>query len=590
MYLSKYDHFKIFTVFIVISIAFTWPLILNMNNVSGMDDYIFVHSFWWFKKSLFSFNPSFFSDYILYPQGASLAFHATTFSNFLLTLPVSLIFGVNIAVNTAYLFTLILSAYTAFLLAFELTGSKPAALIAAVIFAFNPFHVSIQGRAHLHISTLQWIPLYFLMFKRAIERDEKKWAIFAGIGMGLIILTDQMQTISVGIITALAVPLLFFRKDFDLKRVIPVLAIMAGVAFLTSGIYLYEAIREIISHPEATKVGPMEHGGANMFSGDLLVYFIPPAHHPLWGKWFADYAPHRENAAFFGYIPLFLAITGAVRFFKKGTVKFIVGVTFLFWVLSLGTYLHINNEWEWGGNIFALPFLYLTDLPLIGDIRTPCRFHMITILGISILASYGLKGLLEMGKIATQYVRLTFVISALIVLEFLPVPQLVTATPTPALYKEMAKDKEDYTVLELPMARWSGIQRNGSGNPAILMYYQTVHGKRIFNGHISRLPIEVLDFKDPLLDLFSRLSSQDNFRAGRKLGDPTEAEFLQVRKTASDLSKGSEEFFKRYDIRYIVLHEPISWNNTLSRAFVEGFTGKSLVDVPDDNIAYIKVQ
>lgn len=588
--LSKSDHLKVLFLFVLFSIIFTYPLVINMNNIAERDNYQVLFAFWWFKKALFSFQNPYFTDYIFYPEGVSLALHASVFSNFLITLPVSLLFNANVALNTAYLLVLILSGYTAFLLAFELTASREASLIAGLIFAFNPFY----HERCLNIVALQWIPIYFLMFKRAFERDTYKWAIFAGLFLGLIILTDQHQTVSVLLITSMAIPVLFFQCNPNCRKIVINLSIIIAVTLFISGWYLYQAIQLIVNNPETTKIGVMEHGGANMFSGDLAVYFVPPVWHPLWGKLFSAYAPKLENVSFLGYLPLLMALIGGVKFFKKDVVKYIIAMTLFFWILSLGTYLHIKGEWIWEGNSYALPFLYLSRLPVIGDIRTPCRFQMITILGISLLAAYGVLWLLErqrMGGI-NRAVWLPIAISSIILIEFMAPPPstVLRGTSIPALYEDMSGDKDDYAVLELPLARWSAIHRNGSGDPAVLMYFQVVHGKRILNGHIARVPLYALDFKDPVLDLFSEISTQDNFRIGRKLGEPTKTEVLEVRKMALELSKGSKEFFTRYDIRYIVLHAPISWNNTLSRAFVEAFTGKSLIDVPNDNIAYIKVQ
>ena len=108
----------------------TFPLVLNMGNVAGGDRYVFLHAFWWFKKALLSLRNPFFTDYLLYPDGASLVFQSGTFSNFILTLPISLTAGVNTAANSSYILGYALSGYTASLLAFEPTGSKPSAVIA----------------------------------------------------------------------------------------------------------------------------------------------------------------------------------------------------------------------------------------------------------------------------------------------------------------------------------------------------------------------------------------------------------------------------------------------------------------------------
>lgn len=589
--LSKLDHIKVLILFTVISIAATYPLIFNMNNISGIDDLVFVNAFWWFKKAINSFKNPFFTDFIFLPKGTSLVFLSTTFSNFLLTLPISILLGVNSAVNAAYLLALILSGYTTFLLAFELTANKKAAVIAGLIFAFNPFHIA-QGRGHLHVSTLQWIPLFLLFYKRAVDECSNRWAIWAGAVFGLIILTDQIQTISTSIVVAISIPFILFsgnRKEkgnelkHKWKRFLYPFMTIALTSMIVSGYYLFETIKEIIIHPGVTKIGPMDHGGANTFSGDLLGYFLP-INHLVFGRLLP--VLHGENILFFGYIPLTLAVIGVVMFRRNRAVGYISLITLIFWALSLGTYLHINGQWEWDGRSYPLPFLYLTNLPLIGDIRTPSRFHMITILGISILAAFGSANLMERwGHIKTKV--LFAAMAGVILFEYLPNPQNVDAIPTPAIYKEMAKDKEPYTVLYIPLARWS-VFRYGSGCPAIPMYYQTIHEKKIFNAYLSRARMEDLIFKDPILDLLVRITTEDQMRIAREKRDPSEDEMTETIRMAKELKSQSKTFFNYYNIKYVVMHAPLS-GNTLSKAFIEEFTGMRVVDVPEDNMSYLKV-
>lgn len=204
------DHLLSLLLFATIAVLYTYPLVFQLNSVTGGDGYVFLHAFWWFKKAVLSLRNPFFTDYLLYPDGVSLAFQSSTFSNFLITLPISLFAGANSAVNSAYILGYVISGYAAFLLAFELTGNKNSAFIAGLIYAFNPFHFS-HGASHLNISTIQWLPLYLLMFKYTMEREKKKWPVFAGLILGGIILTDQFQTILAALLTLVLLPFMLFR-------------------------------------------------------------------------------------------------------------------------------------------------------------------------------------------------------------------------------------------------------------------------------------------------------------------------------------------------------------------------------------------
>lgn len=590
------DHLIIILFYLILSLAYTFPLLLNMNSVTGGDGHFFVHSFWWFKKALSSFQNPFYTNYIFYPEGISLVFQSSTFSNFLLTLPLSFVAGINVAVNAAYILSYVLSGYTAFLLARDYTKSGPAAIVAGTIFAFTPFHFS-HGPNHLHISTLQWIPLYLLMLNYSLKRDEWRWPIFAGMAMGAIILTDQHQAISVAIVTMLSLPFLILRRGdgwqlrvvSGVKRKAMAFLLIIATVLLVTGGYLYQAAQYLIKDGTALRVGIFDHGGANAFAGDLAAYFVPPPYHPLWGKLFTGVHPSGEGGLFFGYLPLLLVVAGVVRFRRELPVKLMILLGPFFWLISLGPTLHMNGVWQWGGEHVLLPFFWLAKLPIFADIRTPNRFHMITILAVSILAAYGVKAVLQ--QWATSGLRkncLTAAIAAIILIEFLPSPHLSESGEVPAVYREMAKDNGDYAILELPLSRWSALTRNGLRSPMNFMYNQTIHGKRILNGYVSRVSEPSLDFRDAILDKFVSIPDYDIQMIETEKRMANDLERAEAGNLASKVAVYREEFLRRYKIKYIVVQAPVAVKGSLTRVFVERFAGTAMID-DGSGSAYVKL-
>lgn len=76
--------------------------------------------------------------------------------------------GVVAAVNWMVLTTFPLAAAAAFLLARHLGMTTTSAAIAALAFAFSPFHMA-QAAYHPHIAQVQWLPLYFLALWRGLD-------------------------------------------------------------------------------------------------------------------------------------------------------------------------------------------------------------------------------------------------------------------------------------------------------------------------------------------------------------------------------------------------------------------------------------
>ncbi len=68
---------------------------------------------------------------------------------------------------------------------------------------------------------------------------------------------------------------------------------------------------------------------------------------------------------------------------------------------------------------------------------------------------------------------------ALIAIELFPIPYPQLTADVPRWYYQLAQEPGEFSILELPPQSdfWTGEYR---------MYYQTVHGKEIFGGSLSR--------------------------------------------------------------------------------------------------------
>src|SRR3954449_13363931 len=72
------------------------------------------------------------------------------------------------AYNWLVLLTFPLSAAAAYLLARHLALSPAGATVAALAYAFSPFHLA-HAAYHPHIAQTQWIPLYLLALWRCLD-------------------------------------------------------------------------------------------------------------------------------------------------------------------------------------------------------------------------------------------------------------------------------------------------------------------------------------------------------------------------------------------------------------------------------------
>ncbi|MBI1920700.1 MAG: hypothetical protein HYS23_06425 [Geobacter sp.] len=598
-HLSWREQTKILLLFVLLACVYIIPATKGVPAGDGYGNY---HGFWWFRKALLSFRNPFYSDYFYYPQGANLAFYGgASFAGFLLTLPVSLLAGIHPAIMTAHFLGYVLSGYFTFLLAYELTGSKEGAIVSGLIFAFAPYHFANVPIVMI-LSSLQWLPLSFWLLKRAFDRLGFGWAVAAGASLALVLYADQMQAIMVALVLLLA-PLLVVmaRREAgenragwadNRRRLALILLVAGGTALAFSSPYLYAFADFVLHSPETLKVGHFDHGGANQFSADLLAFVLPPTYHPLWGGLFENITPFSRDLVFLGFTPMLLAAVGVTAFWQRTAVRWIFLVTVIVFVLSLGPTLHVMGKWQWENGIIQLPYSFTADWPVLGNIRTPYRFQPLTMLGIALLAGYGLMRIRQKMGDGPWRNRAVIILAGVVLLEFLPgtIDYPVAGKP-PALYEAITQDKDDYAILEIPLSRWDGFTRNGSACPGRNLYYQSIHGKRVFSGFMSRTQDYSLEFDDVILDTIKDWSTYENYiviGAEKRTANPREID--SARAAGRSLSEVSGRFIRKYRIRYIVVHPPLSYKGSLSRAFVESFTGMPLIEAPNDGIAYVKVQ
>src|SRR5436305_9254053 len=102
---------------------------------------------------------------ILYPFHRTLAFTEHLLGVALFVAPIEWLTGNPVlAYNVAFMGSFVFAGTAMFLLARELTGRRDAALVAAVVFAFCPYHVAQAG--HLQSLMTGWMPLALLGLRR----------------------------------------------------------------------------------------------------------------------------------------------------------------------------------------------------------------------------------------------------------------------------------------------------------------------------------------------------------------------------------------------------------------------------------------
>ncbi len=485
----------------VFTLIMTYPIIFRLGDSvigNGGDAYWFINIMWWFKKSLLNPNLSFYNTtYLYYPTGASLAFSDTAPFLMIISLPLQILFGRIITYNILILSSFILSAFGTYLLVEYLTKDKKASFVAGIIFSFCPAHL-MHALGHLNISSIQWLPFFVLYFLKTMKDGNKKDAVLASLFLSIASLYTWYNAVYLLLFVGFYIVFnLFDDKEKILDRkVIENLALIGVLSFLLVLPFAYPMLIEM---GKSTYMIPSPNESV-FYSADLMGFFIPSALHPLFGQYFTHFYEQFtgnmvENTTYIGYTVIFLVVYYVFKNRKKlGETKFWIWSAAFFFIMSLGPMLHVGGRTHFTVFDMTVPLpysvLYYT-LPIIRITRVPARVTLMLMLSLAVLAGYGIKELFKhseklLGKISKKDIAVV-IISCLVIFEFIMVPYTVRRVYVPEFYKQMAAEKEDYAIIEVPFNKDVFLLCD-------YMYYQTIHEKRVVGGYLSRTPEYAIEF------------------------------------------------------------------------------------------------
>jgi Interleukin-like EMT inducer len=504
-------HALVILAYLLLTLALTWPMTAHFGSHvpgDGSDDPPLTWNLWWVPHALLDLKASPFDcNYLFYPLGINLAFYTHTVLNGVLSIPIQATVGLIPASNVLLLSSFVLSGYGAFLLALYLlrqrrrdtkeqqvnVGTYCVAFFAGLLYAFASSKLSYAALGQWDITSSQWIPFYILyLFKMADHPGRWGYVFLAAL---FLLFQAYAETIFASFLVLFTVLWVVWKLASGHRawRILPPVAATG----LISAVGLIPLLTAMIPDMRAEGDILMEGGGfADVFSADLLGFLIPTMHHPLFGSLVEHFSfDHTVGQhLYLGYSVLALAIVGVVWGWRRPSVKFWLLSALTFWLLTLGPSLRVNGH-DTG---LPLPFALVARLPFFEGNRYPSRYSVLLALSLAVLVGFGLTAILSwIGKkhastAAGRLFRpaLVILLSTLLLFEQLSVPLPLSDMRVPPVYQGIADMPGDWTLLDVPVAWRNGFRVTGTLDPIIMFeqYYQTVHGKRLLAGNISRNP------------------------------------------------------------------------------------------------------
>ncbi|MBD3238236.1 MAG: hypothetical protein GF332_01165 [Candidatus Moranbacteria bacterium] len=449
--------------------------------------------------------------------------------------------------NLVWLAAFFIAALGMYLLANYLTNSRTASLIAAVVFAFTPFHFAQAISTNIGTMHYEWLP-FFILFLIKFLRDLKfKDFLLFSLFLILIALAEH-QVLAFTLIFAILLVFFFLVKNseilvklkFWIYGLTGILILLLAVKLIFGGLFQVTQTQDNYLDPGKDQV--------LRYSTDLVEFFTPHRLHPWWGE---KYNYLRENttanaqgrqANYIGYVVIFLSLVSLLSLKKRPWVKlFFFFSALLFTALSLGPELRYQGELIPG---VWLPYNLLYDyVPYWYIIRTVNRIFLIAIFCYAISGAFGIKFLLEKlrfpvlnqkiinlaGRVNQKVkqvfkkrpkliIKLTiklkqwlinFQVNRLIALLFLflliieylciPVP-LMSMTYSP-FYDRLREMPEQFNIIDIP-----GSTSYDYGSK--LLYYENIHLKHNYAGiDFARVVEDKWDFQQNTPVLYDLLYS-----------------------------------------------------------------------------------
>jgi len=466
-----------------------------------------VWNLWRLRYSVQHHLPLNFTKLIAYPYGFKQVINVNLlWSN--LMFPVDLLFGEIFTYNFFTFISFPLTALAMYLLGWQLTKSRSAALVSAFIFTFSPYH-QMRSLQHLTLAHIEWLPLYFLALLKLKERYSPKRGLFVALSFTLLFLSNYYYGYFALIITMALIFYYLLYRHYEVNEEPPAddnkRSSLTSAIMVSGFLAVLAAIYPIFTHWRSLKISfGRDIAELYIYSARPLEYLTPSINNPIFGPYlqhFVDLNLHQSNvfeqSIYLGIIPLILALAAVI-----GRGQYDRNKRFLIYSSLVGGVTALLFSAPPTVKVFGitLPLPALLAYKVSPFFRVYARLGIFLMFFVALLAAMGFKLVSDKLKSRAGRVAVLVLVLALVTLEFMAFPPWqytkIDKSTVPAVYNWLARQSGDFAVAEYPWA--PSIDYVNSR----YLFYQRVHKKKLANGApgYSRGEKErqsLQDFSDP---------------------------------------------------------------------------------------------
>ncbi len=467
--------------YLALTLALTYPLVLRPTSANRLDSPDALLNTWILSWCLYQLPRDplhLFDANIFFPDEGTLALSENLVTGALLASPAAVFSSSPILLfNSALIAAFVTSGFAAFLLAHDLTGSRLAAGLGGILFAFAPYRFA--HIPHLQLQLAFGLPLTLYFARRILEGGP---GLGAAVGLACSVPLTFGSSIYYAIYGATVVPVLAF---FELQAVDAGLragrlarlglAGAAGALFTVPlALPYWEKLGSGMTRSLET-ASEFEASGLDYVSSfSRLHEFLPKSNEPL----------------FPGFVAIGLAAAAlSAPAVERRRARVWVAIALVGVALSLGPSL----------GLFSILF---EAFPPYRALRVPSRAGVLFLLALSMLAALGLRRVRRSGA------RVALVALAAAECGSVPLPLRMEAPLLPPIYRHLEGIDEEGALLELPLPPPERFQDN-----ALYVFRSANHRRSIVNGYSGFVPETYRETYEhlrtrPLTEGLARLSDQ----------------------------------------------------------------------------------
>jgi hypothetical protein len=455
-------------------IALHQPLTNTTTHMPGdkVTDYYHFHwNYWWIRHALTHSLSIYETNYVFFPVASSLAYHTMAVFWYPLWALIEPLFGTFTAFNLIFLVAMTLTGAMMYAFLRREGVSRGFALVGGAMLELSPLMFFAVYWSMTSLVAWFWLPVGLLLWRGVADHaaSRHRQAVVLSLALGItlwaMILTDlQYPFLLAFIIVPYGLFTLWCSQNHLRLIAYSVLTVSIVLALLWIGGTL-----------------------PALLSFDRIGLSPTPAERAVSISFPLGYLWHTDEGTSLGAIVIPLLITSVVlwiangRSSKHGTWLWLL-IALPPLILSAGAFIVI------GETQITLPYQMLHDL-MGGMFRYPERFGAVFVVAAAVFA----------GKILTHWTanrehwrRILPTALILLVVADSRAFQSIPIQPQPTRYdsyEQMKREAYDYMVLEVPTGGSSGEGIVGIPEYSALQFYGMTHGKRMFNGHISRVNV-----------------------------------------------------------------------------------------------------